>query len=310
MSDIQAVFAQLNDIEGTIASIERNAMPDAAFAQELALTSLRIRRAEYRAMVEELSSSRQIDVCDYRIVPDALGHFPAKAVSGVLGGFQDMFTAFFSSVRENRPRHKAIFDSDIVNASTLNMGYTYSGSLGLVLYVPSDQLLPAESDQDIAIHAIFELTKQKSSTGIRAIADRFGRTPVKRFYDWSKFHVSYGMSAEIKWKRGDQTKEEVFVQPEELRSVGGLIEEASDYTENTEVVSGILVALDVTRHSFKLSFPEAKDIHGLFDDKFDWKIPHEIPGRYRATVVKRTTSQLWSGVDTVSWTLVELEELS
>jgi hypothetical protein len=309
MSDIQAIFAQMNDVEATISILERGDAPEGEFAQQLAMESLHRRREELSQMAKELSEQQLIDVCDYRILPDSWGRYPVKGVTGAISSFQDMFTAFFGAIRENRPRHKGAFDQTIIAASTLNLGYAYSGSLGIVMYVPSDTLLPVESDQDAAIHAIFELSRQDSPNGVRAIAERFGRAPVRRFYEWSEFHLSYGLSAAIKWQRGDKTKEERTVQPEELELVVALINAASDSKQSTESVEGVLVALDVTRHSFKLSFPESPDIRGIFDDDFDWKVPHEIPGRYRARLKRRTTTLLWSDVDTVAWTLLDLAEL-
>lgn len=309
MSDIQAVFDQINDIEGTIAAIERTALTDMDFAIELTLNSLKARKDEYLALANELSVQQLVDVCDYRIIPDHSGQYPVKAVGGALTSFQDMFTAFFSAARENRPRQKAIFDASLVAASTMNVGYAYAGSLGLVLYVPNDQLLPDGSDQDRAIDAIFELSHQTTTAGVKAIAEQFGRAPVRRFYEWSKVHTDYALSADIKWQRGDDVKRETLVQPAELKAVNDLIEIAGDDQETFEKLEGILVALDVQRHSFKLSFPESKDIRGIFDDNFNWKIPHEIPGRYKASLRRHTSTQLWSENETVSWTLLDLEPL-
>lgn len=309
MSDIRAVFDQINDLEGTIAAIERKAGRDSDFAVELTLNSLRVRREEYLLLANELSTQQLVDVCDYRIIPDVGGNYPAKAVGGALSHFQDMFTAFFSSVRENRPRHRAIYDPDLVNASTMNVGYAYAGSLGLVLYVPNDQLLPDGSDQDRAIDAIFSLSHQTTADGVKSLAEQFGRAPVRRFYEWSKLHSEYGLSADIKWQRGEDVKREVLVQPQELRRVNELIEVSAEEREDTISLDGILVALDVTRHSFKLSFPDAKDVRGSFDDQFNWKIPHEIPGRYRAILKKKTSTQLWSEEEVISWTLLNLTEI-
>lgn len=309
MNDIQAVFDQINDIEGTIASIERTAPPELDFALELTLQSLKARKEEYLQLAKQLSERSLVDICDYRIIPDRSGQYPVKAVGGALTSFQDMFTAFFSATRENRPRQKAIFDPGLVAASTMNVGYSYAGSLGIVLYVPNDQLLPQDSDQDLAIDAIFKLSHQTTTSGIKEIAEKYGRAPVRRFYEWSKILTDYDLSADIKWQRGDDIKLETLVQPGELKAVNNLIELSGESSDSIEHLDGILVALDVQRHSFKISFPDAKDVFGTFDENFNWKIPHEIPGKYRATIRRNTSIQLWSEHETVSWTLLDLEPL-
>ena len=306
MSDIQAVFERINDVESTITTLERQ-QGATDFPRSVALRSLRARRDELLQALDELSRAQLVDVCDYKIIPDAWDRYPVKAVADAIGSFQEMFTAFFASAREKRPRHRAVFDADIVQASTLNLGYSYSGSLGLVLYTPSDQFLLFESDQDIAIHAIFELAKQETSTGVRGIAETFGRAPVRKFYEWSQVHVAHEFAADIKWKRGPETKDGRLIQPAELRNVLALINEATDTKEDRIVLEGILVALDVTRRSFKLSFPDSPDIRGDFDEHFNWQVPHEIPGSYRATLRKKTTTPLWSDVDTTTWTLIDLQ---
>lgn len=309
MNELQAVFSRLNDVEATIAKVERGGTPETLFAQELALRSLRARRDELRSAADALAERKLVDVCDYRILPDASGNYPVKAVAGVIDSFQDMFTAFFASIRENRPRHKAAFDQSIVQSSTMNFGFAYSGSLGIVLYIPSDQLLPSDGDPDMAIHAIFDLVGQQSAEGVRDIAQRYGRAPVRRFYEWSKVHLDYGLSADIKWMRGDELKEQRLVQPAELKSIMHLIDAEVDKVESVETLDGILVGLDVTRLAFKLSFPNASDIHGTFDEMFNWKIPHEIPGRYRATVRKSVVTPLWSGTDSITYSLIDLQAL-
>jgi hypothetical protein len=307
MSRLQAVFERLADVEATIAKVERNggAAGD-DFATQLAISSLEQRRAELKGLADELAEQELIDVCDYRILPNEWGRFPAKAVSGAISAFQDMFTAFFASVRENRPRHRAIFDADLVQASTLNIGYAYSGSLGIVMYVPSDQLFPSENDQDLAVQGIFQLAAQETSEGVKAIAEKFGRAPIRAFYEWSKVNIDYGMSSDVTWQRGTIKKSERLFQPEELAPIVEIIETYSETTEILETLTGILVALDVTRKTFKISFPDSPDIRGTFDENFNWKIPHKIPERYQAKLKKNITTQLWSENESTSWTLLNL----
>lgn len=307
MSDIQTVFDRINDIEATLAQASE-ADGVLTFADKLANESLKQRRDELVALTKELTARQLIDVCDYRIIPEHGNQHRAKAVAATLDTFQDMVTAFFASIREGRPRHKANFTADIVNASSLNVGYAYAGSLGFVLYVPSDQLQVGGTDLDKALASAFSLAEQRTPEGVRAVADEFGRAAVRTFYSWAQSQVEYGLAAEIKWERGDEIKSNLLIQTSELEAVISVIDKSSEEKNDTVELPGMLVAIDVTRQSFKMSFPDADDITGRLDSNFNWQTPHSVPSRYVSTLNKRTIQRLWSEDDVVSWTLLELRE--
>lgn len=307
MSTIREVFDRLNDVEASIALFDR--VDEVTFADKMAIRSLENRRDELLELANELSESQLVDVCDYRIIPDFEGNYPVKSVGDALSAFQTTFTAFFAAIRENRPRVRAQYPADIVQSSTLNLGYSYAGSLGLVLYSLSDRLVTAEGDQDKAIDAMIEVVEDSSPESIKHVADQFGKAAINSFYQWSKVHVENGFSVDLKWKRGAEVKKAHLIQPTELRAVIDVIDKAVMSDEKAVELAGILVALDVTRRTFKISFPDAADIHGAFAEGFDANAPHEVPGRYTAKLLKRTVSRLLDEEPEVIWKLVDLVEI-
>jgi hypothetical protein len=309
MSTISEIFAQINDINGTISVLENASGTEISFADQLALSSLIAQRDELSVLLDEVTQQQKVDICDYRIIPDREGNYPVKAVAKALETFQELYTTLFASIRTSKPKHKAIFDADITQASLLNIGYAYSGSLGLVLYTHSDGLFEEDTDQDLAMRAILNFVKADSDEAIKEMADRYGRAAINKLYNWSDSLIQSGFSLDIKWKRGDRLKEHQLIQPQDLESTIEVLSKFSDETESVVTVDGILVALDIERHSFKLSFPESPNISGTFDDKFDWKIPHDVPGRYSAKLKKSVLHPVWSDKEKTNWTLLELREL-
>lgn len=64
MSDLQAIYDRLNDVEATIATLDREG--GAGIADKLALASLETRRADLQQLADEVAERQMVDVCDYR----------------------------------------------------------------------------------------------------------------------------------------------------------------------------------------------------------------------------------------------------
>lgn len=313
MSDIQAVFENINDIEATIAEIGRSMEAEPMSpAAKLMVQSLERRRDELKEMAEELAAERLVDVCDYAILPTELNRYPIKEVGQSLSGWQDTITAFFVPVREGKPRQRANYSDELQAQSTLNFAFSYQGSLGVVMYALNDQLLEADSDLDQAVAAIMSLVDTETVADVRQLADRFGKAAIKSFFDWSKIHTDADLSANIKWKRGKEVRFERTVQPRDLERVQGIIKIADARDDKTDTYEGVLVALNVTGQGFfKIVFadPNERDASGKFDESFDSQTKHPVPARYRATLRKIIYTSLWSSDERIEWELIDLEEL-
>jgi len=311
MSDIQALFERLNGIEATIAEATRSVDAPLSDGARAMIASLERRRDELREMAEAYAEDRLVDVCDYRILPSNLNFYPVKAVAESLSGWQDAVTSFFAAIRDKKPRARAVYSPEIVAASTLNFGYSYPGSLGLVMYIQNDQLFN-ETDLDLAVSGIMRLVDTETVADVRDIAETFGKAAVQSFYSWSKTHTDADLSADIKWQRGKEVKFERCVQPAGLERVQGIIKVADSKDVKIEQYDGVLVALNITgQGSFKMSFadPSLRDISGKFGEEFDSKIPHEVPARYAATLRRTLYTSLWSTDEHSDWELVSLDPM-
>lgn len=304
------IFERLNDVEATITQYRRNSNTLDSIASTLALKSLEQRRDELKLALESVSEKGLIDVCDYRLIPPIRGKYPVKHVGQAIARFQDTVTEFFASIKEDRARSKPTKSEELISSSTLNYGYTYSGSLGIVLYAFNDELLPSGSYLDQAVHEVLSLTDETDLSVVRAKADKFGKAAMRSFYDWTKAQTDADMSLDIKWTRGDEVKEERTIQPSQLHTIQDIIKMAGDTRTSTEIVRGLLVAINLTgKGYFKIVFPDNSrdEIFGTLDDDFNRSETHELPHNYEATLSRSLNATIYSDdEDKPKWELVRL----
>ena len=305
------IFESLNDLEATITDYRRNSSTLDSIASSLALKSLERRRDELKLALEALSERSLIDVCDYELMPSREGRYPIKHVGQTISRFQDAVTAFFAAIKDNKPKTNITNNLEIIAASTLNYGYSYSGSLGIVMYAFNEELLPNGSTLDQAVHEVLSLTSETDLVAVKEKADRFGKAAIRSFYSWTKAQTDAGMALDIKWKRGSEVKEGKVIQPEQLHVIQDIIKMAGDTRETPEVVQGLLVALNLTgRGYFKIVFPdESRDeISGSLDEDFNRRETHELPHNYEAVLIRSLKSTLYTDDDDKpTWRLVALK---
>lgn len=308
MSALRAVLDRLNDIEGTIAQIEGKSTPETAFAYRMTLRSLEKRREELRNQLNEITTRDFVEICDYRIIPEGPLSFAISAVTGALHEFQDLVALLFGA-DPKKPKQTARIDIATTEKTRLDFGFAYAGSLGIVLTVENERLIGIESSLDTAIRTAFDLISAKSGDDIKAAAIQYGPPVVRKLYTWSKIQRDYDLSADIKWKRGNQVRNAVLVQSAESAEVCRLIESKSDISDEHLDVIGNLVGFNVATRRFAFELPDGELINGTFDKSFEMT-PRTVPARYAAHLIKRTVVHYTIEKDDVSWILTALKEIT
>jgi hypothetical protein len=308
MSALRAVLDRINDIEATIAQIEGSTSPEDAFAYRLTLGSLETRRNELREELEEITSREFTEICDYRIIPEGPLSYALSAVTSALHEFQDLVTLVFDA-DPKKPKRRARISPESATKTRFDFGFSYAGSLGVVLTVPNERLIGVGSDLDEAIRIAFDLMKSKTAEDIKNAASHFGPPVVRKLYSWSKTQRDFDLSADIKWKRGREVRSEVLVQSVESTEVCRLIENKSDTTLDALDFTATLVGFNVASRRFTLELPEGDLISGVLDAGFE-VTPRTVPARYQAYLVKSTKIHYTIEKEEVSWALVRLEDLN
>jgi hypothetical protein len=187
-----------------------------------------------------------------------------------------------------------------------NFGYVAPGSLQVVLTVPNERLLLVESDLDEAVETVFRMMKSADAHDVGAFAEKVGIASVKKLYELAEDHYRYALSADIQWKRKDQVRGEVLVQPAEFERLCTRLDEKSDQSREAISVKGRLVGLDVELRTFHMTFPEGEDIRGRLANAFREGKVSEVPGNYIADIVKTTVVYYSTREDKVTYELAEL----
>lgn len=310
MSRIAEILDDLRENGAAIARLEANIAknPDAK-GLTLALDSLLKRRGLLEEQFEETTESNFVDIVNYRIIPENLERLPLRAVTGALDRFQAAISTIFDA-RKSGPKKRARLSADVVAQTGFDFGYTYAGSLGVVLSIPNERLLIGESDLDAAVEMFFSATKSKNREEIIQFAEEAGIPSVRRLYEWSIAHSNYGLSASVEWRRKDEIRSHFEIEPTALIKLQEVIEETSEIDEDVVEITGILVGLDTTLKTFHLVVPDADDIKGYWSEEYAYSPNHVLNARYVVNMAKRSVVYYAYEKEEVSWSLISLSPAS
>lgn len=305
---VAALNKALTETNESLARLERAGIErpgDRAIAHMMA--SMRKQRSSLEHQFEELSRRAGIDVCNYRLFGAGVDF--AAGIFRSLVGFQDLLTGTFAAVKSGQRRNQRGRVGEVeTRESALTLSHTYSGSAGFVFTMPNERLLLTETPLDGAFNAVFEMAKIDTLAGVRSMAERLGVGVIRDLYAWSSAQIAADLGADIDWRRGDQVRSSVFVEPKNLRQLSGLIDQTSDTSEETITLSGTLKGADVTPKRFHFKPDDGEDIRGTFSDAISEKHRVSLPSRYRAEIAVRTTVKYSTDETQIEHFLVHLDE--
>jgi hypothetical protein len=309
MSELLEVLGHLQDTDAAIARLERVAVeqPD-VLSLTSALRSLKKRQENLEAQFAHLASNQFLDICRYRLFDDSEGRPTLRAFTSTLGDFQSLFTMVYDALK-NGPKKQSQVSAEIAAKTTFGFGYTFAGSLGVVLTLPNQRLLLADSDIDEAIHIVFKMARAKTTEEVAYFAHTLGVAPVRKIYQWALDHVQAGLGVDIQWKREEAVRAELFIQPPELEVLERTIAATSDITEETFFVRGRLLGADVKSRTFHLEFEDGSDIRGKMSEEVASQEEIALKHHYAAKIHKRVKIHYAMEKEDVSYTLLDLAPL-
>lgn len=308
MSRLRAILDRINDVEATISRIEAEATAESSFAYRMSLRSLENRRDMLREELANATTQEFVEICDYRLVPEGGNDsYAIAAVTSALQDFQDLVTFVFDAITSG-PKKRATRDLEAIEKTRFNFGFAYSGSLGVALTMKKDREL-FDTDLERAIEAVFEIADATSEDHIKNAAALYGLPTVRKLYGWSKTHRDFGLSADIKWVRDNETRHSVLTQPQEFAEICRIIEARSDEDIEVLTANGRLVSWDAVHRRFILDVPESELINGTISKDFDVTQPRIVQARYEVDLVKHTLTEYATDRDVVTWELTDLRDL-
>ncbi len=251
------------------------------------------------------ASIEHLDICTYRMFADDRKTYPILAVGSALSDLQRWFSTVYDALK-NGPKHRAKLAPEIVQQSTLDFAFAFTGSVGVAMTIPSERLL-IDNDLQRAIQKVVEMAKADSREKIHYFAKEVGAASVRAMYRWVTDHVVSGTGAEIKWLRDRTEVASGSFDKHYLADLGRAIEQTSDETEETLNLIGDLVGADINKHTFHLVFEEADEIRGTMAESIGMEYTVELPRRYMAVIRKTSFVNFAKDEEYVKYHLLELK---
>jgi hypothetical protein len=248
----------------------------------------------------------QLDVCTYRMFAEDRHTYPILAVGSALGDLQRWFSTVYDALR-NGPKVRAKLAPEILQQSTLNFAFAFTGSVGVAMTVPSERML-VDNDLERAMRKTIEMGRAESSDQIHYFAREVGPASVRAMYRWVSDHTDSGTGADIRWLRDQSEVVSALFEPRHLANLGRAIEETSDTEETTLELVGDLVGADIHRHTFHLVFEDADEIRGTMAESIGIEYTVELPRRYRAVLRKSSFVNYATEEEFIKYHLLELHQ--
>lgn len=306
MSLLLELQDQIQDTEAAIARVERATATDQSPALLSMSRSLEKRRAELQQEFLRVAKDLGVDVCSYRIFETG-GHPKLTGVTKSLGDFQQMFSVTYDALK-NGPKDRTRLSVEVEQGSAFEFSYAFSGSIGVVLTMASEQMLFGGSEFDQTISIIREMASATTPKQVLEYARKLGPAPVRTVYRWASDNAAYGLGTDVQWRNGSALERQLFIQPQEFRRLAATIAETSDEESVELPLDGDLVGADIPRKSFHMRFDGGDEIRGSFTDAISESHRVELPKRYRA-YLRRTVSVKYSTEEEeTKYFLIRLEE--
>jgi len=311
MTRIAEIQEKLLETNKAIAEMEKAiAIDPKSLSLSAMMKSLENRYQDLEAHFLAAVDSLGIDVCAYRIFPEEESP-TLKALSSVLGDFQNLVSTVYDAIKTAIPKIRARISAEIVAETEFRFGYTFPGSVGVVLTIPNQRLLIGESYLDESLRVISEMAKVHDSPEVLEYAKRLGPASVRSLYKWAYDHAESGLGVDIEWRRQQLIKTRLFAQRPELERLHQIIGLTSEERVSELTVYANLVGVELIRRSFHLKLDTGEDIRGSLAEDIDIseKQTVELPKRYKAHVKKTEKIRYSTEEEDISYNLLNLERL-
>jgi hypothetical protein len=231
-----------------------------------------------------LSEEQHIEVCNYRLVPENSNNFPLAYVSGCFLKYQYLFSQIYDA-KKNGPKLRASFGKEAWSESLLEFGYSYSGSLGVVLFVHNEWDF-FEGKLDSSINSLFEVLEINNRSSVREIATTLGNAVVKRVHDWSAANIEGGFAADVRWSKSDGRQLGEIIERDKMENIVGIIEATSDEETEEILAVGRLIGGDIGSESFHFVVPNGEDYRGYLAADFDRATEMTLGKTYSARITE------------------------
>lgn len=303
---MSAIIEIQERIQGTVALLaeyEKAALrPGAPASLRVNIRSLEKLSSQLEQEFHEIAAHEELDVCRYRLLIDR--ERPAfGSITRAWGQFQALFSSVYDAVK-NGPKKRGRISKHVIAATQFGFAFTFPGSVGVTL------TLPTEDDDADHLHkaaeVLFEMAKSASVEEVAALVERFGIPPIIQLSRWVNAHVEFRSGADVEWHTKERTTSSVLIQHQEFKRLQDAIETVSAPKEIEQVMPGMLVGANTSRHTFQMILDSGEEISGTFSDAISQEHKVELPKHYQAMIRKTTQIKEATEQEEISYFLVQL----
>jgi hypothetical protein len=290
MSEIASVVERTRKAFASISQLETAlARNPADRALQLNLSAMRKMAAQSQEQLDSFARRAFIDLCKYRLVPEGSDNEKGYVLHHIARSFlayQNLFTQIYDAIKSGK-KQRAIFGKEAEEESALEFAYSYSGSLGIVLYSHSERNL-LSGKLDPAIDSLYEVVDIDGTKTVREVAERLGNAVVKRVYDWSDVNVRGGFAADVRWNRSDGRQLGAMIAREHMQEIIHVIDATADSKTKEIDAIGILFGGNIGSRSFHFVVPgDNGDVYrGHLSAHFDSHTEMTLGRWYRAKILE------------------------
>lgn len=253
----------------------------------------------------ERAAAEQVDLCRYRLVRHSGAGFGVHSVSKSLELFQDAVSFVYHAVM-GQPRLK--LGAMMRRETELLFGYSFAGSLGVVLLAPSERGLFYSKFDDVVrtINQVFEI---QDNSELRDAARTIGPAAIQKLYNWSAVNFESGYDLDLRWTNSNSLEFGSYVEAKQFGKLADLISLTSDVETATIRTRGVLVGFDSVIKTFHLVETDGESYKGQLQDGFPENRDWTVNQRYEATISSEVATRFSTGEETRKFRLVGLVPL-
>ena len=180
------------------------AKPNARSSLAVSIRSLEKLRSHLEEQFLEAAAESEIEVYRYRVIPE--DRATIVGLSEAWASFQKFFSAVYQGVGETRG---ARADVDL-----FGFAYTFPGSVGVALTLPSKQGLLDDPLLVEATEAVFDLSESREQRPVDEAALRLGPEVIRSMHGWVNTLIEHNYGAGLSWR-----DREITIDPRRLSSL-------------------------------------------------------------------------------------------
>jgi len=285
MNNLADIIIKISDTQAAIREVESAmALSPTRSALQLSYNSLMKRHEILEAKFIKYASDDHLDVCSYRVFSEADNIYPIFAFGSALRDFQKWFSSIYDALKTG-PKQRARLSADIIAESSLNLAFTYPGSIGIAMTIPSERML-FENDLQRAMVKSTEMLRAINSDQVHQFVQELGAASIRSLYLWVTDHVNANLGVDIQWITKESSVAKISAGVERMRALKQAIEETSDIEETVFETRGWLVGADTQKHTFHMVFVGADEMRGKMSESIGDSYTVELPQQYIAKIRK------------------------